>query len=1472
MEGSKTKKAYQTEAERRLGAVPHFFNLAPEKTGISENLWAAAKFGYFDNPLPSLFKERLFVYLSRFCEVRYCIARHVGFLIGMGNPSGDTDCTAETVEHVIDLIRSPLPRDEDLAACLQLLDVLDEPYDDLPETRSPEEEAILACASHVFLQSRHATRCYATLQRVFDEDSFQQLLLFLTFVRMAHFWTTVHPELKLEDDIAQLLSVQEHLAECILSDPESTAEMHSKIVSEELEALRKESKQARLLETTLASIGDAVIAADTQGRVTLLNPEAVALTGYSTEEALGKSLEEVFCRDDTGERGDLPLSLGENEGECIIVAKDGMKRPVEKTVSAIRDKAGSDLGSVLVFRDITERTRHDKLLDERAKLAGFGRDVGLALTSESTLGAMLQKCTESMVSQFDASFARIWIASEEDDVLELKASSGLYTHMDGEHSRMRIGEFKIGLIAQERKPHLTNSVVGDSRVHDQDWARKHGLVSFAGYPLMIEDRVLGVMAMFSRHPLSDAALEAMESVASGIALGVERMRSEERLRESELRYRLVGQAANDAIWDWDLLTDQVVWNDGMFGQFGYEARDVNSASSWWLERIHTDDRKRVGDDIHALIESGQSLWKAEYRFQRADGSYASVFDRGRVVQDSRGRAVRMVGSMLDISERKQIERRQAFLADLASATELVEDPDVVTFLMSRMLAEYLEVNQCAYLEIKDSESIVVMNDYSRGVPSPSGTWPLKLLGAECQSLLFANQPIVVCDVESDDRISSEVVKGCQSLGIRSAIGVPLHKNGKFTAGMGVSSMRPRQWTADEIEVVQIVAGRCWESLERSRAQRGLRESEERVRMAVQAADIGTWDLELSTGVLRWSDRCKEVFGLSHDAPIDYDVFLSLLHPDDRERTDAAVQRAFDPKGDGFYKIDYRVIWPDGSVRWIVASGEAIFREVKSKREAVRFVGTVLDITDRKEAEARLQASERFTRTILENTPDCIKVMDPQGRLQMMNKHGLLLMGIEDFSKVRGMEWWSLWPEEGRERLREAVQLARTGATDRFQAACPSPAGDPRWWDVVVAPVVSESGKISRLIAVRRDVSLQKATEEQLRELAARLSNADQRKDEFLATLAHELRNPLAPIRSGLEVMKMARADESMFEEVREMMERQTLQLITLVDDLLDVSRITLGKLELRKSRVELASILTSAQEASRPLVEAADHRLRVVMPSRPIYIDADPNRMAQIISNLLNNAAKYTPRGGEIELSVELIGEEVEVKVRDNGIGIPEGMKEQIFEMFAQVDRSFENSYVGLGIGLTLVKSLVEMHGGRVGLESDGEGKGSSFSVRLPALPEERKPEGPGAMESDGASELKRRVLVVDDNEAAAKMLALVVKMLGNEVRTAADGVEAIEIAADYLPEVILMDLGMPRMSGDEAARHIRKQPWGKDMFLVALTGWGQEKDRQRTAEAGFDRHLVKPSEPDELRKVLREADEAKEKRIKDRFTKGDTR
>lgn len=505
----------------------------------------------------------------------------------------------------------------------------------------------------------------------------------------------------------------------------------------------------------------------------------------------------------------------------------------------------------------------------------------------------------------------------------------------------------------------------------------------------------------------------------------------------------------------------------------------------------------------------------------------------------------------------------------------------------------------------------------------------------------------------------------------------------------------------------------------------------------------------------------------------------------------------------------------------------------------------VDITERKHAEVAVRESEERFRLMADGLPLIVWLHDKQGHLDFVNQTFCDYFGVKREEMKEGRWRVLIHPDDGENYANEFMACVRNRCAFHQEVRVCREDGQWRWMESWARPWFNQEGLYLGHIGTSADVTEHKRAEEALRE-------QDRRKDEFLATLAHELRNPLAPIRTGLEVMKLAKNDPAVMEEVRQTMERQTQQLITLVNDLLDVSRITQGKFQLRKCRIALSDVIQSAVEASRPFLDEAKHHLAVSVPEQPVYLEVDPNRMAQVLSNLLNNSAKYTPEGGHISIDVVQDGSDVIFTVRDNGIGIPVELQPRVFDMFAQIIRTGEKGYTGLGIGLSLVKSLVEMHGGSIQVTSDGINCGTTFTIRLPIFMDSsptKTSESPSAAIEHPRN--KRRVLVVDDNTAAARTLSIVVKMLGNEVRTAGDGREACAVASEFRPEVILMDIGMPEMDGYEAARWIRQQAWGCEIKLVALTGWGQENDKIRTNEAGFDYHLVKPAEPADLEEIL---------------------
>jgi PAS domain S-box-containing protein len=520
-------------------------------------------------------------------------------------------------------------------------------------------------------------------------------------------------------------------------------------------------------------------------------------------------------------------------------------------------------------------------------------------------------------------------------------------------------------------------------------------------------------------------------------------------------------------------------------------------------------------------------------------------------------------------------------------------------------------------------------------------------------------------------------------------------------------------------------------------------------------------------------------------------------------------------------------------------------ELTQANEALR-----REVAERQAAEQALRQSELLQRDLTEILPVGVYTCDaPSGVITYFNPRAAELWGREPAVGECFSGALRLYTPEGtlvphRDSL--MAQVLRDGASVREQTVVVERPDETRTTiRVSVEPIRSVSGEVLGAIHVFQDV-----TEHE--RLIEALAETDRRKNEFLATLAHELRNPLAPIRYALELLERGDDDPKTRREARGTMERQLRQLVRLVDDLLDISRLSKNKLRLRREPLELGPVLDSALEAARPLVEGAGHELVVELPAEPVYVDGDSIRLAQVFGNLLNNAAKFTPKGGRVSVTVESEGGEVTVRVGDTGVGIEADHLPRLFEMFSQVSPSLERSEDGLGIGLALVRALVELHDGSVEARSAGLGQGSEFVVRLPTC-------APPAAEwtgSEGARERVEgeplcRVLIADDNADAVDALATLLQLAGHQVATAHDGREAVEVAASFLPDVVMLDIGMPGMNGYEAARLIREEPWSDDVVLIAITGWGQEGDKQQARAAGFDHHLTKPVDMPDLEALL---------------------
>jgi PAS domain S-box-containing protein len=651
--------------------------------------------------------------------------------------------------------------------------------------------------------------------------------------------------------------------------------------------------------------------------------------------------------------------------------------------------------------------------------------------------------------------------------------------------------------------------------------------------------------------------------------------------------------------------------------------------------------------------------------------------------------------------------------------------------------------------------------------------------------------------------------------------------------------------------------------DRKLAENALADARARLDAALEAGAIATWTWDIQQNRLFADRMLARLFNLppSHADGGPLDEYARSIHPEDLPQVMHALEHAVASGRD--YRAEYRVVQADGTVRWVVASGRA---ERDGTGRATRMPGVLVDITERKALEeqlrvrldqladadrrkeellASLRESEEKLRLLADTIPQLAWMAHPNGEIYWYNRRWYEYTGTTP-EQVAGWNWQSVHDPEVLPAVLERWKTSLSTG-EPFDMVFPLRGADGRFRPFLtrVNPLRSGDGRILHWFGTNTDISDIKRMEEALRD-------ADRRKDEFLATLAHELRNPLAPIRNSLEILKMPRLDPAVARQAVGMMGRQVQSLVRLVDDLLDVARVMRNKIELRKEPLQVATVVARAVEMVQSQIDAHAHRLELSVPEESLIVHADPVRLAQVIGNLLSNSAKYTESMGHISLAVLRSGPDVLFRVKDDGIGIAKDVLPHIFELFVQADHAFARAHGGLGIGLTLVKNLVEMHGGTVHAHSAGVGKGSEFTVRLPleGASEAEQP-APDVEQLPTVYAPGHRLLVVDDNVDAARSLAMLLRLHGHDVAVAHDGRSALETAEAFRPRAVFLDIGMPGMDGYEVARLMRHQCNLNGVVLVALSGWGQAEDRRRTAAAGFHHHLIKPAEPAALGHVL---------------------
>lgn len=882
------------------------------------------------------------------------------------------------------------------------------------------------------------------------------------------------------------------------------------------------------------------------------------------------------------------------------------------------------------------------------------------------------------------------------------------------------------------------------------------------------------------------------------------------LQASEARFRSLVMATSAIVWNCPASgafdSTQTAWS-AFTGQGFHQYQDFG-----WLDAVHPDDRaKTIKAWEHAL--QARSIYRVTHRVQDASGQYHHMDVRAAPVIGPDGAIIEWMGTHSDTTDAVRVAaERERLLRQVQSANDRMNDifRQAPAFMCVLTGPDHrFELTNDRYMQLVGNRDLIgqAVRD---ALPEVKGQGFFELLDRVYQTgetFFGADMPVMLQrhpGAALEERFIDLVY-----MALRNADG----------------------------EITGLLAHGV-DQTHRKLAELALYDSRERFEKMVSQAATGVVEMDIACNIRFANQKYCDMLGIPHDELIGKNV-VDVTAPDSLAPTLTAVRKLLDD-GVGFV-IDKHYLHTNGAQ---VPATSSVNLLRGRNGEAEGMLAIVLDTTASKQASAKLRASEERYRTLFESMDQGFCVIDilfddqnvpVDYRFKEMNSMFEKHTGL---SNAVGKTARELVPDIDDFWIDTYGRVAQTGIATRFENEVRAIS---RWFDVYATPIGTSGNQVALLFS---DITARKASDDTLRKLADDLAESDRRKTEFLATLAHELRNPLAPIRSGLSVMRLRGDHPATLTKVREMMDRQVSHMVHLIDDLLDIARINGNKLALRKSRVDLKTVIASAVETTMPLMDAARHALSVDLPDATLHVDIDAIRIAQVVANLLNNAAKYTPTGGKIRLAVALETNALRIAVADNGVGIAPDAIGGVFDMFSQVGRNLERAQGGLGIGLSLVRRLVEMHGGSVDAVSAGNDAGSTFTIRLPyepAMDSAYVTTAPGIQAPTATAQAALDILVVDDNVDAATSLSMLLELLGHAAGVSHNGADALKVVASTPPRIVFLDIGMPGMNGYDTARAMRQLPDGQGVTLVALTGWGSESDRAQSRDAGFDHHLTKP-------------------------------
>ncbi|HCF29891.1 MAG TPA: hypothetical protein DEV81_22425, partial [Cyanobacteria bacterium UBA11049] len=837
----------------------------------------------------------------------------------------------------------------------------------------------------------------------------------------------------------------------------------------------------------------------------------------------------------------------------------------------------------------------------------------------------------------------------------------------------------------------------------------------------------------------------------------DRKRVEAELQESEERLRLALYASGMGTWDWNIQTGRIQWSENLETLFGLERGEFDGSFEMFVARLHPADRQRVLAAVDRAIATKED-YEIEFRVVYPNGTIRWAQSQGKVFYDQNGQPMRMAGIDIDITERKRAEvalreseQRYATLAQISP----------VGIFRTNVHGD------CLYTNARWCELAGLTAEEAQG-----------------KGWLKALHP------DDRERVYAQWYRAAES-------NVPFWSEYRFQTAEGVVSWLIGQAIAERDTEGNLLGyvGTITDISERQQTEAALRENEQRLRLALTGAEAGLWDWEIQTDKIVWSPENYYLYGLAPtNGSLRYEDWYNALHPEERERVNTEVASVVEQRRPEF-QAEFRIVHPQRGIRWILALGRLTLNE---QGEPIRLSGINLDITVRKIAESVLRQSEEFKRLMLESSSDCIKLLDPEGKLLYVNARGRCLLEIDDITPYINTDWICFWQQGDRSAAQTAFAVAKTGELSRFQSFCPTAKGTPKWWDVVIAPILNSAGQVTQLLATSRDITAGKQAEierERLlkQEQAARAEaeRANRVKDEFLAILSHELRSPLNPILGWAKLMQTRSFAPTKMAQALATIERNAKLQCQLIDDLLDVAKILRGKLSMNVAPVNLVFVIEAALDTVRTAAVAKSILLHPVLPQIG-QVCGDSARLQQIVWNLLSNAIKFTPTGGRVDIRLSRVGNLAQITVSDTGKGIKPDFVPHIFESFRQEDVSTTRKYGGLGLGLAIVQHLVEAHGGTIWADSPGEGQGATFTVRLPLLALEPKSDETDEFSEPEPDLTTIRVLVVDDEPDSRELFAALLSQYGAEVLSVASAAEVLASLESFQPDVLVSDIGMP--------------------------------------------------------------------------------